>query len=175
VEAWPKVTTAGGIVKRHGYLVKMLLLQDTVITVAGWVGPTVAISLVIIAGSFAAIALVIAATAKAAAGQIENLGRAVENLRKDLAPALDSVHHLGDEARELAAKLGNEAEDVVEASRALRVKVKDRLIDLEAVYDVLESEIEETALDVATTLRSFRTRASWYRWVRRLLGAGKHR
>jgi hypothetical protein len=25
--------------------------------------------------------------------------------------------------------------------------VKDRLIDLEAVYDVLESEIEETALD----------------------------
>ena len=175
VEAWPKVTTPGGIVKRHGYLGKMLLLQDTVITVAGWVGPTIAISLVIIAGSFAVIALVIAATAKAAAGQIENLGRAVENLRKDLAPALDSVHHLGDEARQLAARLGNEAEDVVEASRALRVKVKDRLIDLEAVYDVLESEIEETALDVATTLRSFRTRASWYRWVRRLLGAGKHR
>jgi uncharacterized protein YoxC len=175
VEAWPKVTTAGGIVKRHGYLGKMLLLQDTVITVAGWVGPTIAISLVIIAGSFAAIALVIAATAKAAAGQIENLGRAVENLRKDLAPALDSVHLLGDEARQLAAKVGNEAEDVVEASRALRMKVKDRLIDLEAVYDVLESEIEETALDVATTLRSFRTRASWYRWVRRLLGAGKHR
>jgi len=175
VEAWPKVTTAGGIVKRHGYLGEMLLLQDTVIRVAGWVGPTVAISLVIIAGSFAVIALVAAAAAKAAAGQIESLGRAVENLRKDLAPALDSVHHLGNEARQLAAKLGNEAEDVVEASRALRVKVKDRLIDLEAVYDVLESEIEETALDVATTLRSFRTRASWYRWVRRLLGAGKHR
>ncbi len=175
MEAWPKVTTPGGIVKRHGYLGKMLLLQDTVIKVAGWVGPTVAISLVIIAGSFAVIALVVAAAAKAAAGQIEKLGQAVEDLRKDLAPALASVHMLGDEARQLAAKVGSEAEDVVEASRQLRLKVRDRLIDLEAVYDVLESEIEETALDVATTLRSFRTRAGWYRWVRRLLGAGKRR
>ena len=152
-----------------------MLLQDTVIAVAGWVGPTVAISLVIIAGSFAVIALVVAAAAKRAASQIENLGHAVENLRKDLAPALDSVRLLGAEARQLAAKVGSEAEDVVEASRQLRLKVKDRLINLEAVYDVLESEIEETALDVATTLRSFRTRAGWYRWVRRLLGAGKHR
>jgi len=175
VEAWPKVTTAGGIVKRHGYLGTMLLLQDTVIRVAGWVGPTVAIALVIIAGSFAVIATVVFAAAKSAADQIARIGRSVDDLRKDLAPALDSVHHLGDEARQLAARVGDEAEDVVEASRALRLKVKDRLIDLEAVYDVLESEIEETALDIATTLRSFRTRASWYRWVRRLLGAGKHR
>ena len=103
MEAWPKVTTAGGIVKRHGYLGKMLLLQDTVIRVAGWVGPTVAISLVIIAGSFAVIALVAAATAKAAAAQIESLGRAVENLRRTW-PALDSVHHLGDEVRSSLSK-----------------------------------------------------------------------
>lgn len=149
-----------------------MLLQDTTVTLPGWVGPTAAISLVIIAGSFAVIAMTTAAAAREALEQLKKVGQAVDALRSDLSPALESVREVGVEAKRLAATVGDEAEEVVDSSRRFRVRIRERMANLEAVYDVLEGEIEETALDVATTLRAFRTRAGWYRWVRRLLGAG---
>jgi hypothetical protein len=167
-----KVSTAGGIVKRRGYLHQMMLLQDATVALPGWVGPTMAISLVIIAGSFAVIAFTAAASARQAMEQLEKVGKAVDALRGDLSPALESVRGVGVEAGRIAAAVGNEAEELVESTRDFRHKVRERMINLEALYDVLEGEIEETTLDVATTLRAFRTRAGWYRWVRRLLGAG---
>ena len=39
------------------------------------------------------------------------------------------------------------------ASRQLREGLRERLANLEAIYEVLEEEVEETALDVAVTLR----------------------
>ena len=149
-----------------------MLLQDATVTLPGWIGPTVAISLVIIAGSFALIAFTAAAVAREVLERLDKVGKAVNSLRSDLAPALDSVREAGAEARRIATAVGDEAEELVETTRRLRHKVQDRMVNLEALYDVLEGEIEETTLDVATTLRAFPTRAGWYRWVRRLLGAG---
>jgi uncharacterized protein YoxC len=153
----------------------MLEPQETVIAVSGWVGPVVAISLVIIAGSFAVIALATGAAARLVAHRLEVLGRTIDSLRSELAPALQAMQQAGTEAQRLAGVVGKEAEDLAESSRRLRLRVHERVANLEAIYDVLEGEIEETALDVAVTLRAFRTRVGWYRWLRRLLGAGRGR
>jgi hypothetical protein len=71
--------------------------------------------------------------------------------------------------------LSDEAEQLARASRRLREALGERLADLDAVYEVLEGEIEETALDVATTLRTFRTGHGWYARMRRLMGGRRRR
>ena len=151
----------------------MLFLQAGV--VAGWVGPTMAISLVIIAGAFLVIAAASALAARQAAREMQQLSRVIESLRTDLAPALMAVQAVSGEGQRLAGMVGTEAEELVRASRQLREGLKDRLANLEAIYDVLEEEIEDTAVDVAVTLRTFRSGAGWFGRIRRLLGGGRRR
>ncbi|MBK7783428.1 MAG: hypothetical protein IPJ57_02900 [Gemmatimonadetes bacterium] len=151
----------------------MLFLQAGV--VAGWVGPTMAISLVIIAGAFLVIAAASALAARQAAREMQQLSRVIESLRTDLAPALTAVQAVSGEGQRLAGMVGTEAEELVLASRQLREGLKDRLANLEAIYDVLEEEIEDTAVDVAVTLRTFRSGAGWFGRIRRLLGGGRRR
>ena len=47
------------------------------------------------------------------------------------------------------------------------------MANLEAIYEVVAEEVEETALDIAVTLRRIRTGAGWFRRLRRLLGGGR--
>jgi hypothetical protein len=141
----------------------------------GWVGPTVAISLVIIALSFLAIALACAMAARQAAHEMRQLSQVIESLRSDLTPALGAVAAVSNEGRRLADIVGNEAEELVKSSKALRLGLQARVQNLEAIYEVLEEEIEETALDVAVTLRRVRTGAGWFGRMRRLLGLGRRR
>ncbi len=151
----------------------MLFLQADV--VGGWVGPTMAISLVIIAGAFLVIAAASALAARQAAREMQQLSRVIESLRTDLAPALTAVQAVSGEGQRLAGMVGTEAEELVRASRQLREGLKDRLANLEAIYEVLEEEIEDTAVDVAVTLRTFRSGAGWFGRLRRLLGGGRRR
>ncbi|MBK9691387.1 MAG: hypothetical protein IPO73_06830 [Gemmatimonadetes bacterium] len=151
----------------------MFFLQAGV--VAGWVGPTMAISLVIIAGAFLVIAAASALAARQAAREMQQLSRVIESLRTDLAPALMAVQAVSGEGQRLAGMVGTEAEELVLASRQLREGLKDRLANLEAIYEVLEEEIEDTAVDVAVTLRTFRSGAGWFGRIRRLLGGGRRR
>ena len=143
--------------------------------VAGWVGPTMAISLVIIAGAFLVIAAASALAARQAAREMQQLSRVIESLRTDLAPALTAVQAVSGEGQRLAGMVGNEAEELVRASRQLREGLRERLANLEAIYEVLEEEIEDTAVDVAVTLRTFRSGAGWFGRIRRLLGGGRRR
>ena len=151
----------------------MLFLQAGV--VVGWVGPTMAISLVIIAGAFLVIAAASALAARQAAREMQQLSRVIESLRTDLAPALTAVQAVSGEGQRLAGMVGNEAEELVRASRQLREGLRERLANLEAIYEVLEEEIEDTAVDVAVTLRTFRSGAGWFGRIRRLLGGGRRR
>ena len=151
----------------------MLFLQAGV--VAGWVGPTMAISHVIIAGAFLVIAAASALAARQAAREMQQLSRVIESLRTDLAPALTAVQAVSGEGQRLAGMVGNEAEELVRASRQLREGLRERLANLEAIYEVLEEEIEDTAVDVAVTLRTFRSGAGWFGRIRRLLGGGRRR
>lgn len=152
----------------------MFLLQATAPT-GGWVGPTIAISLVIIAGSFLAIALAMAMAARQAAHEMRQLSHVMESLRSDIAPALGAVAAVSNEGQRLAGLIGGEAEELVKSSRALREGLQSRIQNLEAIYEVLEEEVEEAALDLAVTLRTVRSGAGWFGRLRRLLGMGRRR
>ena len=151
----------------------LLLIQAE--TAAGWVGPTAAISLMIIALAFVVIALATALAAREAAREMRQLAHVIETLRTDLAPALGAVQSVSGEGKRLAAMVGDEAEELVRASRSLREGLAARVANLEAIYEVLEEEVEETALDLAVTLRTFRTGAGWFSRIRRLLGGRRRR
>jgi uncharacterized protein YoxC len=151
----------------------LLFLQEAVIP--GWVGPTMAIALVIIALAFVLIALAVAVTARQAAQEMRQLSRVIESLRSDLAPALGAVQAVSSEGQRLAALVGSETEELVDASRKLREGVRERIANLEAIYEVLAEEVEETALDIAVTLRRIRTGAGWFGRLRRLLGGRRRR
>lgn len=150
----------------------MYFLQLLQTEVPGWVGPTMAISLAIVALSFLAIAGVVLVTARAASRQIKDVGEVVRQLRGDLSPALQSFREIVEEGREIAGEVTDEAHAIVRSSRQFREGFGDRLANMEALYDVLEEEVQETALTVASTLRTFRSRADWFSRLRALARRG---
>lgn len=152
----------------------MFLIMQNEVT-AGWVGTTMALSLIIIALSFVTIAASMAFAFKKAAQEIHDLSKAMQSLQSDLAPALKAIQTFSNEGERLATLISNETEEVVHASQALRTGLREKLVNLEAVYDVLAEEVEETAIDAAVTLRNFRTGASWFGMIRRLLRVGRGR
>jgi hypothetical protein len=151
----------------------LMLLQ--IGTDAAWVGPTVAISLVIIAVAFLVIAAAAALAARQAAREMHQLSTVIESLRAELSPALVAVQSVSGEGSRLAGLVAGETEEIVRSSRALREGLRERIANLQAVYEVLEEEVEETALEVAVTLRTLRTGSSWFSLLRRLLRRGRRR
>src|SRR5207253_10534540 len=78
------------------------------------------------------------------------------------------------DVRQLVATIRTEAESLVGTSRELRgriVKAADaaetRLADLDALFEVVQEEVETTTLDVAATLRNVRRGLSVLEWGRR--------
>jgi hypothetical protein len=133
-----------------------------------WVGVVTAVSLVIIA--LAALvgggALVVAALGVRAATRA---------LRQVAGPALDDV-------RQLITSIKTEADALVGTSRDVRQRIvraadaaEERLTDLDALAEVVQTEIEETALDAAATMRDVRRGLSVWRWGKKLLKGKKRR
>ena len=123
----------------------LLIFQAGATQPAAWVGPTMAISLAVVALSFAVIALMAAVIGS----RTLRAGRRIEEA--------------ADATRGLAVKVQDEVTELVRTSQRLRFEVdrgvrraKRRLQDLDAVAEVVQEEIEETALDVAATLRTVR-------------------
>lgn len=151
----------------------MLLVQAG--EVASWVGPTMAISLVVIALSFIAIAAAVVLTLRQVLQRMHQLSTVVDGLRGDLAPALKMVQSVSGEGERIAALVSGETQELVRTSRALRAGLEQRFENLQAVSDVLAEEVEETALEAAVTLRSLRSGFGWFGMIRRLLRMGRRR
>jgi hypothetical protein len=139
----------------------------------GWIGPTVAISLLVIALSFLAIGIAVALMARTAARQL----KAVKN---EIEPALAALRKITDAGAELSGDIREEIEEYLATSRALRHdlergvrQVKGRLADLDALYEVVHDEVEDTALDVAAGVRSVRKGAGMISRIRRWLVRGR--
>jgi hypothetical protein len=133
-----------------------------------WVGVVSAISLAIIAVA----ALVTAAALTAAALGVR---AAVRALKGFAGPAIADV-------RQLIASIKIEADALVGTSRDVRHRIvravdkaEERLTDLDALAEVMQEEIEETALDAATTMRDVRRGLSVWKWSRKLLKGKKRR
>lgn len=139
----------------------------------GWIGPTVAISLVVIALAFAAIGVAVVLLARTAI-------REVRELREELAPAISAVRRITDAGADLSGDIKQEVQEYLATSRAVRqdlergvYQVKSRLADLDALYEVVHEEVEDTALDVAARVRAVRNGAGMVSRIRRWLVRGR--
>jgi len=145
-----------------------------------WIGPTVALSLLVIALAFVAIAVVLLRLGMRAADESKKLSQELAELRRDVAPTIQALNKVAGVGEELGSKVRQEVLSLLTLSRRLRRsvrrgagRVKERLDDLDALYEVVRGEVEETALDVAATLRTVRTGASALSRIKRLLVRGR--
>lgn len=148
--------------------------------IPGWVGPTVAISVAIIALACLGMAVGAFVLARRAVDQSRGLAKELAELRQDLRPTVEAINRLAATGSEVGGRVRDEALALVDTSRRLRRsvlhgarRVRGRLEDLDALYEVVHGEVEETALDVAATLRSMRTGASALSRIKRLLTRGR--
>ncbi|MGD2136280.1 MAG: hypothetical protein PVF27_08970 [Gemmatimonadales bacterium] len=100
--------------------------------------------------------------------------RLVDVLDREARPALQSARQIMQDAEQVVGSFRSEAHGVVDTAHDARqrlerlvVKVEERLSDLDALIDVFQYEIEETALDVAAALRTTRRGASVVRAMKR--------
>jgi len=146
----------------------------------GWVGPTIALSLAVMALSALGVAAVAAIAALRLSGQARKIAAVVDGLQDDVAQTLKAARQLTEQAQDLMVVVRHEAGAFAQTGRRLRRKVvrgvdriEGRLADLESLYDVVHEEVEDTALDVAAALRSVRSGNGMLGRVRRLLVAGR--
>ena len=128
-----------------------------------WVAPTVAISLAVIAVCLVAMGGVALA-----------VGLGLRRRSRALTAQLADVKR---DARALAARLRLEIESYADLSADARGRlqgamtaVQVRLEDLDALADVLQEEVEETALSAASLMRTVRRSGSVLGVARRALG-----
>jgi uncharacterized protein YoxC len=145
-------------------------------TTADWVGPTVAISLAVLALSFLVMTIAIAVAVFRVAAQAKKLGTLVDGLQGDVARTLTGVRNLTEQAQDVMVLVRHEAGAFAQTARRLRRKtvrgvdrIEAKLQDLETLYDVVHDEIEGTALDLAAGLRSVRRGNGMLGRVRRML------
>ena len=152
----------------------LALLQ--VATLPEWVGPTVAISLAILALSFLGMGIAVAIAAFRVAKQVKKVGALVDGLQDDIAHTLKGVRNLTEQAQDVMVLVRHETGAFAQTARRLRRKVvrgvdriESKLQDLETLYDVIHDEVENTALDVAAALRTVRRGNGMLGRVRRIL------
>jgi uncharacterized protein YoxC len=141
-----------------------------------WVGPTVAISLAILALSFLGLAVALGVVAFKLASQVKKVSTIVDGLQDDVGRTLKTVRRLTEQAQDVMVLVRHETGAFAQTARRLRrktVRAVDRielkLQELETLYDVVHDEFEGAALDVATALRSLRRGNGMLGRVRRLL------
>ena len=145
-------------------------------TTPEWVGPTVAISLAILALSFLGMAIAVAVAVFRLTDQVKKIGTLVDGLQDDIARTLKGVRNLSEQAEDVMVLVRHEAGAFAQTARRLRRKmvrgadrIEEKLADLETLYDVVHSEVESTALDLAAGLRSLRRGNGMLGRVRRIL------
>ena len=141
-----------------------------------WVGPTVAISLAVLALSFLGMAVALAVAAFRVASQAKKVGTLVDGLQDDIARTLKGVRSLTEQAQEVIVLVRHETGAFAQTGRRLRRKtvravdrIEAKLEDLETLYDVVHDEVEGGALDLAAGLRSLRRGKGVLGRVRRML------
>jgi uncharacterized protein YoxC len=160
----------------------MWLLQQAVPPVAGWVGPTIAVSLVITALSFLAGALAVLVTGRRMNHVMHRMAQALETLQTELVPTMKSVREIADDGRALVESVRKEVTAITDSSEKLREglesgvsQVRERLEYLEELYDVVEEELTETALDVTAALHTVRHGVGMAGRIGAMLGLARRR
>ena len=152
----------------------LALVQTAVLP--DWVGPTMAISLAVIAASLLALTVALGLAVLRLAAQVKRVSTMAEGLQDDVRQTVTTVRRLTEQGQDLVVTLRHEVGAFTQTGRRLRRKmvrgvdhVESRLADLETLYDLVHDEVEDTALDVAAALRSARAGNGMLGRVRRLL------
>jgi methyl-accepting chemotaxis protein len=154
----------------------LILAVWQVAAVQGWVGPTMAVALAIIALSFVAVAIALVVVLSKLVEPLHQLSRVIHGLQDDLTWSVKGMRQLTDQSQDLLALVRQEAGAFAHTGRRIRRQVvkgadriQTRLADLETLYDVVHDEVEDTALDVAAVLRAVRQGNGVLGRIRRLL------
>ena len=141
-----------------------------------WVGPTVAISLVVIAVTIVGVAAVQAYTALRLVAEARKISTMILGHQEDVTQALAGARRLTDQGQDLLVLVRQEIGAFTQTSRRIRRKlvrgvdnIEAKLTDLETLYDLVHEEVEDTALDVAAALRTSREGNGMLGRVRRLI------
>ena len=152
------------------------VILPTMSETTNWVGVTVAISLMIIAGSFLAIAVATVLAVRKVAESVKTVTQKLGDLQDDVGPAIKTINSIAVKVDSMSGKAATEFDAVLDTSRSLRGRlvkganrVERRLSDLDALYEVVSTEVEDTALDVVSAVRSIRTGNSVIGRLRRML------
>ena len=158
----------------------VMLLQQQVVSAPAWVGPTMAVSLAVMAVAVVAFAGLVAWIALKVISEVQERKVLLSGVREDVQETLASVRALAEQAQEVMGVVRTEAGAFVQTSRRIRRKinrgvdrVERRLEDLEALYDVMHEEVEDTALDLAASMRRVRRGGGMIGRVRRFLVPGR--
>ena len=141
-----------------------------------WVGPTAAISLVVIAVSLVGAAAVLAYAGLRIVAETRKLSTMIQGYQEDVAQGLAGARRLLDQGQDVMVLLRQEIGAFTQTSRRIRRKlvrgvdsIEDKLADLETLYELVHEEVEDTALDVAAALRTSREGNGMLGRVRRLI------
>lgn len=141
----------------------LMLQQQAVLTVPSWAGTVTALSVLVIALAVLVLTIGAIRLAMRLTGEIEERRTLINNVAHDAQETMESVRKLVADGERIADMVRDETGAFLRTGRRIRKKlnrgidrVEARLVDLEALYDVVHDEVEETALDVATGLRRFR-------------------
>jgi uncharacterized protein YoxC len=158
----------------------VMLMQQQIVTAPSWIGPTMAVSLAVIALAVVLVAAVVAWIAFKIISEVHERKQMLGGVREDVRETLAGVRQLTDQAQEVMGVVRQEAGAFVQTGRRLRRKVdrgvdriEQRLQDLEALYDVVHEEVEDTALDLAASMRRVRRGGGMIGKVRRFLVPGR--
>ena len=97
---------------------------------AEWVGPTMAISLAVLALSFLILAVAVGVVAFKLAGQVRKVTTMVDGLQDDIARTLKSVRRLTEQGQDIMVLVRHEAGAFAQTGRRLRrktVRAVDRI------------------------------------------------
>ena len=99
-----------------------------------------------------------------------------KTFNKDGKPAIQSLRAMIDEASSVVTTVKSEVNGLAETSKDIRKRteraarsIEDRLHDIETLVDVVQEEVEDTALDVAAALRTTRRGGKLFKRMKRAL------
>ena len=148
---------------------------------AGWIGPTVAISLLVIAACVAVMTYVMVRVAREAEEGAEETKAALAELRERVDPLVDSLQALTNTGTETLDIPRHASPDLATPSpmarsrgEGARCRTTRALADFDALVEVMQEEVEETALDVAVALQTVRASTGMVGRMGRLLSR-RHR
>ena len=142
----------------------------------GWIGPVVALSLMVIAIAFVVICYVVIAAAAQAAEHGMLLGRELAQLRGDLTPTLEAVKRLSEKGSNIADLAETEAKEIVATTRQLRSDVKrgikrakQRLADFDATIEVVQEQVDSAVVEVSEMIETARASVGMIHQLRRMV------